>query len=313
MPDQITFKHLFQAQNKKLDLKWVISTDAPARSLLRGLQDQQQFLVGPLNYIHPNRIQVIGSTEQAYLQSLTTNELLSVLCRIFEARPHAIIVTDNLNPHEQLAATAQINQTPLLTSSLDDSYVLDSLRYYISKQLATKSTIHGVFLEVLGMGVLISGHPAVGKSELALELITRGHRLIADDAPQFSREAPDVISGHCPPVLRDFLEVRGLGVLNIRAMFGDSAIKRTKYLRLVINLKKMRVNEIAAMDRLTGTHTERTLLGNKIPEVTIPVAPGRNLAILVEAAVRNHILRSKGYDAPQMFIEQQQRIMNENT
>jgi len=166
---------------------------------------------------------------------------------------------------------------------------------------------------VLGMGVLLTGDPSVGKSELALDLITRGSRLVADDAPEFTRIAPDIISGTCPPLLRDFLEVRGLGILNIRAMFGDSSIKGTKYLRLIVNLKRMSAEQISGMDRLSGAHTNRDVLGVPMPQVTVPVASGRNLAVLVESAVRNHLLRLKGYDATQVLIErQQQAILEQN-
>ena len=186
---------------------------------------------------------------------------------------------------------------------------LDNLQYFGSLFLARKTTLHGVFLEVLGMGVLLTGDPAVGKSELALDLITRGSRLVADDAPEFTRIAPDIISGTCPPLLREFLEVRGLGILNIRAMFGDSAIKRTKYLRLIVHLKRMSSEQISGMDRLSGAHTNRDVLGVSVPQVTVPVAPGRNLAVLVESAVRNHLLRLKGYDATEVLIERQQQAI----
>ena len=138
-------------------------------------------------------------------------------------------------------------------------------------------------------------------------------RLVADDAPEFTRIAPDIISGTCPPLLREFLEVRGLGILNIRAMFGDSSIKRTKYLRLIVHLKRMSAEQISSMDRLSGAHTNRDVLGVSISQVTVPVAPGRNLAVLVESAVRNHLLRLKGYDATEVLIErQQQAILDQN-
>jgi len=164
---------------------------------------------------------------------------------------------------------------------------------------------------VLGMGVLLTGDPAVGKSELALDLITRGSRLVADDAPEFTRIAPDIVSGTCPPLLREFLEVRGLGILNIRAMFGDSSIKRQKYLRLIVHLKRMSADQISSMDRLSGTHANLDVLGVSIPHVTVPVAPGRNLSVLVESAVRNHLLRLKGYDATEVLIERQQQAILE--
>jgi len=204
---------------------------------------------------------------------------------------------------------AEATSTPLLRTPFPIGELLEHLQYYSSIALAERITLHGVFLEVLGMGVLITGDAAVGKSELALELISRGNRLIADDAAMFSRIAPDIISGTCPPVLQDFLEVRGLGIVNIRAMFGDSAIKRNKYLRLIVRLRRMTDAELATVDRLSGCHDNRPVLGLQVPEVTIPVAPGRNMAILVETAVRNHMLKLKGYDASAAFIETQREAV----
>jgi len=171
-------------------------------------------------------------------------------------------------------------------------------------------TLHGVFLEVFSIGVLITGEPGSGKSELALELVSRGHRLVADDATEFTLIAPDVIDGACPDLLQDLLEVRGLGVLNIREMFGHTAVKPSKYLRLVIHLKPMLVGEETdAMTRLTGDVSRRNVLDVDVPKITIPVAPGRNLAVLVEAAVRSHVLKSKGIDPAQTFIDRQAHQM----
>jgi len=172
-------------------------------------------------------------------------------------------------------------------------------------------TLHGVFMEVMGAGVLLSGSSGVGKSELALELITRGHRLIADDAPIFSRMDPNSLVGNCPDLLRDFLEVRGLGLLNIRAMFGDSSIKEARFLQLIVHLEHMDEMELKEIDRLYGSHQIRTFLEVEIPQITIPIAPGRNLAVLVEAAVRDHLLRRNGYNAALDFIERQQIQINE--
>ncbi len=155
----------------------------------------------------------------------------------------------------------------------------------------------------MGTGVLITGESSIGKSELALELLTRGHRLIADDATEFARITPDTLLGTCPDMLRDFLEVRGLGILNVRAMFGASAIKESRNLRLVIRLQEM--EDANQIDRLHGSRRMTSIQGISIPEVTLPVGPGRNLAVLLEAAVRNHILIINGYDGSQAFIERQ--------
>ena len=162
------------------------------------------------------------------------------------------------------------------------------------------------------MGVLILGDAASGKSELALELVSRGNRLVADDAPEFARIAPDTISGTCPALLREFLEVRGLGILNIRSMFGDSAIKRSKDLRLVVHLQRLANQELQQFDRLQGTYRTHTILDIEIPEVTLPVASGRNLAVLVEAAVRDQILLRKGYNASEAFIKRQRKLIQQD-
>ena len=157
----------------------------------------------------------------------------------------------------------------------------------------------------MGTGVLITGESSIGKSELALELLTRGHRLIADDATEFARTSPDTLNGTCPEMLRDFLEVRGLGILNVRAMFGASAIKQSRNLRLIVVLQD--IDDAEKMDRLHGSKQIRTIQNVDIPEITLPVGPGRNLAVLLEVAVRNHILNMKGYDASQAFIDRQKR------
>ena len=150
--------------------------------------------------------------------------------------------------------------------------------------------------------MLLTGKSSVGKSELALELLSRGHRIVADDAPEFFRVAADTIRGRCPSILQDFLEVRGLGILNVRSLFGDSAIKHDKNLRLIIQLKEMSEQEMQQINRLEGDRAGKVILDVEIPVVTIPVAPGRNLAVLVESAASQHILRSKGYHADQEFM-----------
>jgi len=149
----------------------------------------------------------------------------------------------------------------------------------------------------------------LGKSELALDLVSRGHRLIADDAPEFARIAPETVNGACPELLQNFLEVRGLGVLNIREMYGDSAIKSNKFLRLIIDLIPPKMNVPKTEDRLRLSERITNTLGVDIPTISLPVAPGRNLAVLVEAAVRNHLLRKNGYNASEDFIERQKKSM----
>lgn len=308
---QVRVADLYDSLRERLGLR-LVTGEAGLTNVLYDATDmpRDHIIAGPLNYIHPTPIQVIGPTEKKYLSGLPADEYPHALDRLFSAAPAAIVLTGKVAPSAELIEKAEQSNTPIITSTVRDNIVLDNLQYYASKFLTKKATLHGVFLEVLGSGVLIVGHSAVGKSELALELITRGHRLIADDAPEFTRIAPDIVSGSCPPLLRELLEVRGLGILDIRAMFGDSAIKRTENLQLIIHMKRMKQSEIAIMDRLQESNRQRDVLGVEIPIVTVPVAPGRNLAILVETAVRNHKLKRKGYNAQQMFIERQKKAID---
>ena len=314
MQRRITVSDLLDALRERLKLRLVTGEKGLKHIIFdAGRANSDHIIAGPLNYIHPTPVQLIGPTEKRYLASLSSREQADALERLFAAAPAAILVTNRQRPIAALERRARESDTPLLASPLSDSLVLDNLQYYAARFLAAKTTLHGVFLEVLGMGVLLTGHSAVGKSELALELITRGHRLVADDAPEFRRIAPDIVAGGCPPLLREFLEVRGLGILNIRAMFGDSSIANSMYLQLIVHLKRMKLREIADMQRLQAVGESRTVLGVEIPQITVPVAPGRNLAILVETAVRNHMLKLKGYDAAELFIERQRRAIEEST
>lgn len=311
MPHKVRVSDLYEALKTRINLQLHAGELGLERTLLDENIDPDNYIVsGPLNFIHPNRIQVIGRTEQVYLDDPVRNRPLA-LESLFSEFTRAVVLVDGVLAADDILENAANTHTPLFSSPLPETTVLDHLQHFAAIHLADKTTLHGVFLEVLGMGVLLTGDPAVGKSELALELITRGSRLIADDAPEFARIAPDIISGECPPLLREFLEVRGLGIINVRAMFGDSAIKQTKYLRLIVHLKRMSAQELTTMERLSSQSETREVLGVMTPQVTIPVAPGRNLGILVETAVRNHLLRLKGYDATEVFIDSQQRALDE--
>jgi HPr kinase/phosphorylase len=311
MDDTPTISALFLRYQQRLGLYWIAGHHGEQRQLGVSEQTPGQSLVGHLNVIHPNRLQILGHLEFEYLNNLEATargELLQQLC---DNRPAAVIVSDSISAPDDLRHIAEQTDTPLLGSALSGVKLINTLRHYLGSELADKTTLHGVFLEVNGMGVLLTGESSVGKSELALELITRNHRLIADDAPLFSRIGPDTIRGTCPELLRDFLEVRGLGLLNIRAMYGDSAIKFSKDLRLIVNLERMNVSSMHEVDRLQGSYRTRTVLDIDIPEVTLPVASGRNLAVLVEAAVRDHILLRKGYNASEAFIKRQRELIQQ--
>ncbi|NCA26944.1 MAG: HPr(Ser) kinase/phosphatase, partial [Methylophilaceae bacterium] len=194
-------------------------------------------LIGHLNFVHSNRVQVLGCAEMDYLRGLTDQDLNLAIKNLFSTDLAALIVSNGEKVPDALLQTAEKTRTPLFTSPLRSPGLMDSLGHYLAQAFAESTSAHGVFIEVQGFGVLIKGSPAIGKSELALELVSRGHRLVADDIVDFYRVSPERIEGRCPPLLQDFLEVRGLGVLNIRALFGDSAVKPTKPLDLIIQLE----------------------------------------------------------------------------
>jgi HPr kinase/phosphorylase len=306
MSTTLDIRTLFHDLEEKLGLRWVCGSEHENK-VVHTSKDQaaEISLTGQLNLINPHRVQILGRKELEYFSKLRKNSRKDAIAQLFSGESTLVIIANRLTVPDDLKVAATVSQIPLLSTRLTSQETIENLQYYLTNYFAEKITLHGVFMEVMGTGVLITGESSIGKSELALELLTRGHRLIADDAPEFARVAPDTLIGTCPEMLREFLEVRGLGILNVRAMFGASAIKQSRNLRLIIRLQDM--DEAVKMDRLHGSRLQRNIQDVDIPEVTLPVGPGRNLSVLVEAAVRNHILISKGYDASEAFIERQKK------
>jgi HPr kinase/phosphorylase len=304
MTTTLKIKTLFIALEDKLGLGWICGKQHKQRLIHTSKDEAADIsLVGQMNLINPHRIQVLGSKELKYLENLKKNSRKDAIAQLFSGSSKLIIIASQQDIPADLVEASEAAHIPLLGSTLGSQEVIQQIQYYLTGFFARKITLHGVFMEVMGTGVLITGDSSIGKSELALELLTRGHRLIADDATEFSTIAPDTLNGTCPEMLQDFLEVRGLGILNVRAMFGASAIKQNRNLRLIVHLQDM--GDAARMDRLHGSRQIRKIQDVEIPEITLPVGPGRNLAVLLEAAVRNYILYSKGYDASEAFIERQ--------
>ena len=223
---------------EKLDLHWVDGNEGTADNFLSaGDVTSRPALAGFLNVIHPNKVQVLGQEEVQFLKRLKAGELNRTVKRLFRSKPLAVFIADGLEMPASIVTAALASETALLKTNRVAWEVVDYLQFYIARRLARRTTMHGVFMEVFTIGVQITGGPGSGKSELALELLNRGHRLIADDAPEFTLITPDIIDGTCPEALQNCLEVRGLGILNVRRMFGDAAIKLNKFLRLIIHLE----------------------------------------------------------------------------
>ena len=308
---RVSIARLFEDNREKLKLEWVAGRNGGARELNSDLtRDSAQGLIGHLNFIHPNLIQVLGASEVEYLDKLDTAACHKALAQVTTKELACFVAAGVERIPASLAAVADATQTALFSSPVPSVELMWLLRPYLARALAESTTSHGVLLDVLGMGVLITGDSGVGKSELALELISRGSGLVADDVVELYRIGPETVEGRCPALLRDFLEVRGLGVLNIRTIFGEAALRPRKNLKLIVHLARPGT-KASAVERLPLNAGSEDVMGVEIRKVTIPVAAGRNLAVLTEAAVRNYVLQLRGFDSTQEFIARQSRQMKE--
>ncbi|MGY6519427.1 MAG: HPr(Ser) kinase/phosphatase [Lysobacteraceae bacterium] len=313
MNERITARELFDQLQERLELRWLgPHEDAGQRAIESGERlSRRPSLAGYLNTIYPNRVQILGTEELKWLDGMDARQRWETLQKIVNFKPLALVLTRNQGAPSDLRDAAEESGIALWTSPRRGHELLTLFQYHLARALAPRITMHGVFMEVYSIGVLITGDSGSGKSELALELVSRGHRLVADDAPEFTQIAPDVLDGTCPELLQDLLEVRGLGILNIRDMFGHTAVKRNKYLRLIVHLDPVGEDNGADIDRLSGDTSQRQVLDLEIPCITLPVAPGRNLAVLLEAAVRVYILRAKGIDPAHAFLARHSQMLQD--
>ena len=314
-PTSISAEALFEAHRPALRWEWIAGHAHPERrfdeAAVRAARSSAD-LVGYLNYIHPYRVQILGAREVAYLTNATQEDCARRIARIVTLEPPVLVLTDAQVAPDALLSMCERAQIPMFATRESAAFVIDVLRAYLSKHFADRITMHGVFMDILGLGVMITGESGLGKSELGLELISRGQGLVADDAVDLFRINQTTVEGKCPDLLQNLLEVRGIGLLDIRAIFGETAVRRKMRLKLIVHLVRKETLE-RDYERLPYEPLTQDVLGVPILKVVIQVVAGRNIAVLVEAAVRNTILQLRGIDTYQEFVERHRRAMERDT
>ncbi len=309
---RIAVRELFEAQADILKLR-LLAGEAGLDRVIDHPRVEKPALAfaGYLSRLNPNRLQVIGSSELGYLAGRNADDARKAVEAVFAQRLAGVVVTCGVEPPEVILNAARRTDTPLFVSDLDSQTLMTHATLYLNHRLAPRTFVHGVFLDIFGLGVLPTGASGIGKSEIGLELISRRHRLIADDMTEFTRERPDVLVGRSPESLRYHMEIRGLGILNIRDLYGAAAITDTKRLRLVVEFVPWET--MKAQDRATGGADDIDILGVRIPRIPIPIRPGRSLAVLVEVATRNQLLKLRGIDSGANFARALRERIERNT
>ena len=309
-PTVISAEALFEEHRASLHWEWIAGHAHPERrfdeTAVRAAQSAAD-LVGYLNYIHPYRVQIVGRREVAYLNAAPDSAERRI-SRIVTLEPPVLIVADAQVPPDKLVAMCDRADIPLFVTKESAGHVIDVVRGYLSQHFAERTTRHGVFMDILGLGVLLTGESGLGKSELGLELISRGHGLVADDAVDLYRVSQTALEGRCPDLLMNLLEVRGIGLLDIKAIFGETAVRRKMRLKLIVHLVRKETMD-RDFERLPYEPLSEDILEVPVRKTVIAVDAGRNLAVLVEAAVRNTILQLRGIDTYAEFIERHHKAM----
>ena len=310
-PTVISAEALFEEFRTTLHWEWVAGHAHPERhfdeAAIRDARSAAD-LVGYLNYIHPNRVQIVGRREVAYLNEPDVDITDRRISRIVTLEPPVLIVADAQVPPDRLVALCDRADIPLFVTEESAGHVIDVVRGYLGQHFAERTTRHGVFMDILGIGVLLTGESGLGKSELGLELISRGHGLVADDAVDLYRVSQTALEGRCPDLLMNLLEVRGIGLLDIKAIFGETAVRRKMRLKLIVHLVRKETMD-RDFERLPYEPLSEDILEVPVRKTVIAVDAGRNLAVLVEAAVRNTILQLRGIDTYAEFIARHHKAM----
>jgi HPr kinase/phosphorylase len=266
-------------------------------------------LAGFPKFIHQERVHLVGNTEIEYLMSLPEKDRTKALMPVFERKISCLVITKGLVPPEELVALARVTKTPLLRSPLRTTFVIQNIAEGLQDILAPTISCHGVLVDVFGIGTLLRGESSIGKSETALDLIVRKHRLVADDIVEI-RKKSDVLIGRAPEAGAGYMELRGLGIINIKDLFGIVAVRNEKIIDLIVDLKTWKPGD--DIDRLGDTERNENLLGVDVPAIEMPIASGRNISIILEVAASNLLLKRQGIYSAQEFIQKQKERFQNN-
>lgn len=267
-------------------------------------------LTGYFDYYPSERIQLFGQTESAYSQSMTDSNRYKVMLEICRDDTPVLLISRNIQPSEELIKAAEKNGVPVIGSELPTTRLSSLITEYLDERLAPRESVHGVLVDVYGIGILLTGHSGIGKSETALELVKRGHRLIADDRVDVFQQDEKTIVGEAPKILNHLLEIRGIGIIDVMNLFGAGAVRTSSDVQLIINLEDWKPDK--NYDRLGSMEETRTFFDVGVPQMTIPVKVGRNISIIIEVAAMNFRAKKMGYDATKKFEENLGSLIQEN-
>ncbi|WP_077323131.1 HPr(Ser) kinase/phosphatase [Streptococcus pseudoporcinus] len=267
-------------------------------------------MTGYFDYYSPERIQLFGMKEWSYLTKMTAHNRYSVLKEMFKNDTPAVIIARDLSVPEEMVQAAEEEGIVLLRSKVSTSRLSGSISYYLDSLLAERTSVHGVLMDIYGMGVLIQGDSGIGKSETGLELVKRGHRLVADDRVDVYAKDEETLWGEPAEILRHLLEIRGVGIIDVMSLYGASAVKDSSQVQLAIYLENFEAGKV--FDRLGNGNEEIEFSGVKIPRIRIPVKTGRNVSVLIESAAMNHRARQMGFDATKTFEDRLTQLISKN-
>lgn len=268
-------------------------------------------LTGYFNFYPSWRVQLMGQTELSFIQRMTSEERLIIMRRLCQKETPCFIVSRKMEPPVELIKACQEAGIPILQAQSKTTRVSSNVTNFLESRLAERISMHGVLVDVFGMGVMITGDSGVGKSETALELIQKGHRLVADDRIDLYQHDEDILMGEAPPILRHLIEIRGIGIMDVMTLFGAGAVKQSNEVNLIVNLEMWTKEK--KFERLGSTEEMVNILDVKIPKVTVPVKTGRNLAIIVEMAAMNYRAKTMGYNAAETFERNLDKLIQENS